>query len=295
MARPSPARATADPAPRSRRGWRPDGRRPLLRARRGGVEALPRARRARRWPGPSPPAFRWRWSRRGGPAAVSRRFEELGLAEVHQGVADKLVVYEALRARHRLRPRRGRRRWATISPTCPSCNGSGSPIAPADAVPAVRRVARLGEPGGRGPRRRPRGPRGDPPSPGTLGGLSPDLPRSRATQVRVAWSSWPRAFYRLLPARFMLAWNRIKGQQHRADAAAIHRLPGLLRGPPGSVGRDDRVESPKPSGSGLAATDPGSRRLSHQGDPHQRGRAKGACAGSSTPTRPRSSTRTDKT
>jgi 3-deoxy-D-manno-octulosonate 8-phosphate phosphatase (KDO 8-P phosphatase) len=83
--------------------------------------------------------------------AVSRRFAELGLAEVHQGVENKLVVYEALRARHGC---------ADAEVACmgddladlPVLRRVGLPIAPADAVPAVRRVARWVSraPGGHG-------------------------------------------------------------------------------------------------------------------------------------------------
>lgn len=73
-------------------------------------------------------------------AAVARRCAELGVAEVHQGIADKLVAYEALLARHA-------RRDAAIAcmgddlPDLPLLCRAGLAIAPANAVPAVRRAA----------------------------------------------------------------------------------------------------------------------------------------------------------
>lgn len=83
--------------------------------------------------------------------AVARRCAELGLTEVHQGVEDKVAVYEALRARHGCRD---------VEVACmgddladlPLLRRAGLRLAPADAVPEVRRgadwVSRFG--GGRG-------------------------------------------------------------------------------------------------------------------------------------------------
>jgi 3-deoxy-D-manno-octulosonate 8-phosphate phosphatase (KDO 8-P phosphatase) len=73
-------------------------------------------------------------------AAVARRCAELGVAEVHQGVPDKLAVYERLRAQQGVDDR-------TVA-----CMGddladlgllarAGLAIAPADAAPEVRRAA----------------------------------------------------------------------------------------------------------------------------------------------------------
>jgi 3-deoxy-D-manno-octulosonate 8-phosphate phosphatase (KDO 8-P phosphatase) len=83
--------------------------------------------------------------------AVARRFAELGVAQIHQGVADKLALYEALCAQHHCRD-------ADVAcmgddlPDLPLLRRAGLALAPADAVPEVRRVAhwvsRLG--GGRG-------------------------------------------------------------------------------------------------------------------------------------------------
>jgi 3-deoxy-D-manno-octulosonate 8-phosphate phosphatase (KDO 8-P phosphatase) len=83
--------------------------------------------------------------------AVSRRCAELGLAEVHQGVADKLALYETLRRRHDC---------ADAEVACmgddltdlPLLRRAGLAVAPADAVPEVRRAARWvsGRAGGRG-------------------------------------------------------------------------------------------------------------------------------------------------
>jgi len=83
--------------------------------------------------------------------AVARRCAELGVAEVHQGVGDKLAVYEALRARHRCAD-------ADVAgmgddlPDLPLLRRVGLAIAPADAVPAVRRAAHwvTRAPGGNG-------------------------------------------------------------------------------------------------------------------------------------------------
>jgi 3-deoxy-D-manno-octulosonate 8-phosphate phosphatase (KDO 8-P phosphatase) len=73
--------------------------------------------------------------------AVSRRFAELGLTEVHQGVEDKLRVYEALRARHGCIDAEVACMGDDLA-DLPVLRRVGLPVAPADAVPAVRRVAR---------------------------------------------------------------------------------------------------------------------------------------------------------
>ena len=83
--------------------------------------------------------------------AVARRCAELALGEVHQGVADKLAVYEALRARHECRD-------AEIAcmgddlPDLPLLRRAGLAVAPADAVAEVRQAAHWVSraPGGRG-------------------------------------------------------------------------------------------------------------------------------------------------
>jgi 3-deoxy-D-manno-octulosonate 8-phosphate phosphatase (KDO 8-P phosphatase) len=73
-------------------------------------------------------------------AAVARRCAELGIAEVHQGVPDKLAVYDRLRVQH------------GVDDAAVACMGddladlgvlkrAGLAIAPADAAPDVRRAA----------------------------------------------------------------------------------------------------------------------------------------------------------
>lgn len=83
--------------------------------------------------------------------AVSRRCAEFGLSEVHQGVQDKLAVYEALRARHRCRDAEVACMGDDLS-DLPVLERAGLALAPADAVAEVRRaadwVSRFG--GGRG-------------------------------------------------------------------------------------------------------------------------------------------------
>jgi 3-deoxy-D-manno-octulosonate 8-phosphate phosphatase (KDO 8-P phosphatase) len=83
--------------------------------------------------------------------AVARRCAELGLTEVHQGVADKLAAYEALRTRLGYRDAE----VACMGDDLPDVGAmrrAGLAIAPADAVAEVRRVARWVSraPGGRG-------------------------------------------------------------------------------------------------------------------------------------------------
>ncbi len=73
--------------------------------------------------------------------AVARRCAELGLQEVHQGVQDKLAVYETLRARHGLRDAEVACMGDDL-PDLPLLRRAGLATAPADAVPEVRRAAR---------------------------------------------------------------------------------------------------------------------------------------------------------
>ena len=84
-------------------------------------------------------------------AAVARRCAELGLAEVHQGVADKVAVYEDLRARHGCRDAEVACMGDDLA-DLPLLRRAGLAVAPADAVPEVRRAARWVSraPGGRG-------------------------------------------------------------------------------------------------------------------------------------------------
>jgi 3-deoxy-D-manno-octulosonate 8-phosphate phosphatase (KDO 8-P phosphatase) len=72
--------------------------------------------------------------------AVARRAEELGIAEVHQGVRDKSSVLEALRQRLELAPAD----LAVMGDDLPDLalmRGAGLSLAPANAVPEVKRVA----------------------------------------------------------------------------------------------------------------------------------------------------------
>ena len=84
-------------------------------------------------------------------AAVSARCRELGVRHVHQGVADKLAVFERLRARLRLAPAA----CAFVGddlPDVPLMNAVALPFAVADAHPAARRAAAIvtRQGGGRG-------------------------------------------------------------------------------------------------------------------------------------------------
>ncbi len=83
--------------------------------------------------------------------AVTRRFTELGVTEVHQGVGDKLAVYEALRAQYGCRDAEVGCMGDDL-PDLPLLRRAGLAVAPADAVPAVRRAAHWVSraPGGRG-------------------------------------------------------------------------------------------------------------------------------------------------
>jgi 3-deoxy-D-manno-octulosonate 8-phosphate phosphatase (KDO 8-P phosphatase) len=83
--------------------------------------------------------------------AVALRCAELALGEVHQGVADKLVVYEALRARHGC----GNDEIACMGDDLadlPLLRRAGLAAAPADAVAEVRQAAHWVSraPGGQG-------------------------------------------------------------------------------------------------------------------------------------------------
>jgi 3-deoxy-D-manno-octulosonate 8-phosphate phosphatase (KDO 8-P phosphatase) len=83
--------------------------------------------------------------------AVALRCAELALGEVHQGVADKLVVYEALRARHEC----GNDEIACMGDDLadlPLLRRAGLAAAPADAVAEVRQAAHWVSraPGGQG-------------------------------------------------------------------------------------------------------------------------------------------------
>jgi 3-deoxy-D-manno-octulosonate 8-phosphate phosphatase (KDO 8-P phosphatase) len=83
--------------------------------------------------------------------AVARRCDDLGVREVHQGVADKVVVYEALRARLGC-PASDVAAMGDDLADLPVLARVGLPLAPADAPLEVRRAARwvTGRPGGVG-------------------------------------------------------------------------------------------------------------------------------------------------
>jgi 3-deoxy-D-manno-octulosonate 8-phosphate phosphatase (KDO 8-P phosphatase) len=84
-------------------------------------------------------------------AAVARRCAELGLTEVHQGAADKLPVYEALRDRLGCRDPDVAAIGDDLA-DLPVLRRVGLPVAPVDAVPEVRRAVRwiTRRPGGAG-------------------------------------------------------------------------------------------------------------------------------------------------
>jgi 3-deoxy-D-manno-octulosonate 8-phosphate phosphatase (KDO 8-P phosphatase) len=69
--------------------------------------------------------------------AVARRCTELGLTDVHQGVADKLGAYEALCRRHAVRDAEVAAMGDDLG-DLPVLRRAGLAIAPADAVPEVR-------------------------------------------------------------------------------------------------------------------------------------------------------------
>lgn len=73
-------------------------------------------------------------------AAVTRRMAELGVAEVHQGVADKVAALDALLARLGLAPRE----VAVMGDDLPDLAAmarAGLALAPANAVAEVKRAA----------------------------------------------------------------------------------------------------------------------------------------------------------
>jgi 3-deoxy-D-manno-octulosonate 8-phosphate phosphatase (KDO 8-P phosphatase) len=84
-------------------------------------------------------------------AAVARRCAELGVTEVHQGVRDKLRVWDGLIARHRCREAEVAYMGDDL-PDLPLLRRVGLPIAPLDAVAEVRRAVRwvTRRPGGGG-------------------------------------------------------------------------------------------------------------------------------------------------
>jgi 3-deoxy-D-manno-octulosonate 8-phosphate phosphatase (KDO 8-P phosphatase) len=70
---------------------------------------------------------------------VAHRARELGIEAVHQGVRDKLAVFNAVVAKFGLTPRE----VCCIGddePDLPMLSASGFSVAPHDAVPAVRRA-----------------------------------------------------------------------------------------------------------------------------------------------------------
>jgi len=74
--------------------------------------------------------------------AVSARCRELGVRHVHQGVADKLGVFERLRARLRL-PRSACACVGDDLPDVPLMKAVGLSFAVADGHPQARRAARF--------------------------------------------------------------------------------------------------------------------------------------------------------
>jgi 3-deoxy-D-manno-octulosonate 8-phosphate phosphatase (KDO 8-P phosphatase) len=83
--------------------------------------------------------------------AVSRRMAELGVREVHQGVADKAAVLAAVRARLGVAPAQVAAMGDDLT-DLPLMAGAGLALAPKDAVGEVRRAAHwvARRPGGRG-------------------------------------------------------------------------------------------------------------------------------------------------
>jgi 3-deoxy-D-manno-octulosonate 8-phosphate phosphatase (KDO 8-P phosphatase) len=74
-------------------------------------------------------------------AAVALRCAELGLEEVHQGVPDKLALYEILRDRHGCRDDNVAAMGDDLT-DLPVLECAGLAVAPGDAVPEVRRAVR---------------------------------------------------------------------------------------------------------------------------------------------------------
>lgn len=73
-------------------------------------------------------------------AAVTRRLEDLGVREVHQGLADKAALLSDLCARYRLGPAEVAFMGDDL-PDLPLLRRVGLALAPADGVPEVRRTA----------------------------------------------------------------------------------------------------------------------------------------------------------
>lgn len=73
-------------------------------------------------------------------AAVTRRMTELGVGEVHQGVADKATALDALRERLGLRSAEVAMMGDDL-PDLPAMARAGLALAPANAVAEVRRAA----------------------------------------------------------------------------------------------------------------------------------------------------------
>ena len=82
---------------------------------------------------------------------VEKRMQELGIAEVHQGVTDKLIVYNELLKRFNLSPHETAMAGDGIV-DLPVMRRCGLALAPADAAPEVLAVAHFITPlnGGRG-------------------------------------------------------------------------------------------------------------------------------------------------
>lgn len=72
---------------------------------------------------------------------VARRAHDLGIAEVHQRVTDKLAVLRELLARHGIAPEEACYIGDDVG-DLPAMRVVGLPVAVADAAPAVRRAAR---------------------------------------------------------------------------------------------------------------------------------------------------------
>jgi 3-deoxy-D-manno-octulosonate 8-phosphate phosphatase (KDO 8-P phosphatase) len=73
-------------------------------------------------------------------AAVARRMEELGIAEVHQGVRDKDAVLTALMSQLRLEPAEVAMMGDDLA-DLPPMKRAGLALAPVNAVPEVRKAA----------------------------------------------------------------------------------------------------------------------------------------------------------
>lgn len=73
-------------------------------------------------------------------AAVTRRLEELGVREVHQGIADKVALLPRLCARRQIVPSQVAFMGDDL-PDLPLLGRVGLALAPADAAREVRRVA----------------------------------------------------------------------------------------------------------------------------------------------------------